>query len=325
MNKATNWAKHSLEQSRFIFIQSIAFIVCLYRRTLHDRLTVSAGYLAYVTLLSLVPFMAVMFAVLSAFPVFHDLRGAIEDVIFSQFVPAAGEVIKNYILEFVSNVNQMTSVGVIALVIVALLLISSVDRTLNYIWRNRVSRRWPVALSVYWMILTLGPILVGASLALSSYLLSLQFFSEPSSTIFLSNLLKILPFVLLVLAFLMLYMIVPNVRVRFSHALVGSVVAAVLFELSKKCFVLYITGFQSYQAIYGALATIPILFVWVYLCWLVVLFGAEFIAAMGEFEWGKPLNEQKMINDIDAYNQFSPVIIQDKQDLLHKQDGIKKE
>lgn len=299
-----------LLRSKYLMFQMLTFFVCLYRRAVHDRLTVSAGYLAYVTLLSLVPFIAVMFAMLSAFPVFRQLKSSLEDFIFSHFVPAAGEVVKSHVLEFVSNVNQMTAVGIMALVVVALLLISSVDKTLNYIWRARVSRRWTVSFSVYWMILTLGPILVGASLALSSYLLSLQFFSDPQSSQFFTGLLKLLPFVLLVLAFLMLYMIVPNARVRFKHAFVGAVVAALLFELSKKGFVLYISGFQSYQAIYGALAAIPILFLWVYLCWLVVLFGAELIAALGEYEWGKGLEQQKMIVEMDLLNHYSPVPIE---------------
>ena len=275
-------------------IEFVYFSLYLYRRARHDRLTVSAGYLSYVSLLSLVPFMAVMFAMLSAFPVFNHLKGVIENFIFSNFVPAAGEVVKSHVMEFVGNVNQMTAVGIAALVVVALLLISSVDQTLNFIWRNRIPRRWPVALSVYWMILTLGPILVGASLAVSSYLLSLQFFSESNANLLMTLLLKFLPFMLLVAAFLMLYMIVPNVRVRLKHALLGSIIAALLFELSKKGFVLYISSFESYQTIYGALATIPILFVWVYLCWLVVLLGAECTAAMGEYRRGQPFSAQAL-------------------------------
>lgn len=249
-----------------------------------DRLTVTAGYLAYVTLLSLVPLVAVVFGMLSAFPVFASLKQQIEQLVYQNFVPTAGDMVKHYIDGFVANATNTTAVGGGALVVVALMLISAIDKNLNYIWRSTQSRGIGQAFAMYWMILTLGPVLMGASIAISSYILSLHLLASDSLFGVGYWLLRSLPFCFSVLMFLLVYTVVPNCKVRVSHAFMGALVAASLFELAKRGFVMYITHFPSYQAIYGALAMIPILFVWVYLSWLVVLLGAETTACLGEYE-----------------------------------------
>ncbi|MFG0832869.1 virulence factor BrkB family protein [Aeromonas bivalvium] len=260
------------------------FAQFVWGRFQQDRLTVTAGYLAYVTLLSLVPMIAVVFGMMSAFPVFQSLKQAMEQFVYHNFVPTAGEMLKEYIDGFVANATNTTAVGIGALVVVALMLISAIDKNLNYIWRSTQSRPLGQAFAMYWMILTLGPVLIGASIAISSYILSLRLFAADSLFGVGYLLLRSLPFLFSVFGFLLIYTVVPNCKVRLVHALIGALVAAVLFELAKRGFALYITNFPSYQAIYGALATIPILFVWVYLSWLVVLLGAETTACLGEYE-----------------------------------------
>jgi membrane protein len=176
----------------------------------------------------------------------------------------------------------MTALGGGFLFIAALMLISNIDNNLNHIWRVTQKRRLVFSLSIYWMILTLGPLLLGASIATTSYITSLRLLESETLTGAFNFLLSWLPFLLSLSAFVGLYLLVPNKKVRFKHAFLGAFSAAILFELSKKGFALYITHFPSYQMIYGALAAIPILFVWVYLCWLIVLLGAEITAALGE-------------------------------------------
>ena len=269
---------------RFIRDHGLDFGRFVLKRARQDRLTVTAGYLAYITLLSLVPLIAVVFAMMSAFPMFAELRDSIQNFVFANFVPAAGDVVQQHIQGFVENASRMTAVGVAALAVTAMLLISAIDQNFNHIWRVTQKRRWSVAFSTYWMILTLGPILAGASLAVSSYVTSMRFFQGDDFLGLGARLLGALPFFLSTLMFVVFYMVVPNTRVRFSHAICGALVAALLFELAKRGFAFYITRFPSYEAIYGALATIPILFVWVYLSWLISLLGAELTASLGDYE-----------------------------------------
>ncbi|QUJ69211.1 virulence factor BrkB family protein [Photobacterium sp. GJ3] len=258
------------------------FVQYLYRRIDHDRLTVTAGSMAYVTLLSLVPLITVVLSALSSFPVFASLGEQLQTFVFENFVPTAGDVVQNYLNEFVANAGKMTAVGIGALFVVAILLISSIDKSLNYIFRVRQPRRLVISFSIYWMVLTLGPILVGSSLAISSYLASLNIMGSETVSGFVRQLLRGLPVLMSTLAFLGLYLLVPNTKVRLRNALIGALIASALFELSKKGFALYITNFPSYQVIYGALAVVPILFVWVYLCWCIVLLGAEITASLCE-------------------------------------------
>jgi membrane protein len=242
-----------------------------------------AGSLSYTTLLSIVPTVAVIFSLLSSFPVFKTMLMKIETFIFSNFMPASGEVIQEHMLGFVENASKMTSFGLAALIVVALMLIYSIDKVLNSIWQTNKARKVIVSFAIYWTVLTLGPILMGVSLTVTSYVISLAKFSNGALVELHSRALSALPFGASVLTFLMLYMLVPNKSVRFSHALCGAVTAAILFEIFKKVFALYITHFPTYKAIYGAIAALPILFIWVYLSWVVILFGAEIAACMDSF------------------------------------------
>lgn len=261
----------------------ITFGRMLYTRIDKDGLTMLAGHLAYVSLLSLVPLVTVIFALFAAFPMFADISIKLKAFIFANFMPATGDIIQNYLEQFVANSNRMTVVGTCGLIVTALLLIYSVDSVLNIIWRSKVHRSLVFSFAVYWMVLTLGPILVGASMVVSSYLLSLQWLANAQVDSMIDETLRLFPLLISWVSFWLLYSVVPTVRVPARDAVIGALVAALFFELGKKGFTMYITLFPSYQLIYGVLAVIPILFLWVYWSWCIVLLGAEITVTLGEY------------------------------------------
>lgn len=266
------------------------------KRCREDTITISAGHLAYVTLLSLVPFIMVTFTIMSAFPAFASVRSKLEHFIFNNFVPTASDVVHKYMSDFVSNASQMSAIGILSLLVVALLLISNVDKTLNRIWRTQSDRPIVYTFAIYWMVITLGPMLMGSSVVVSSYLTGLAAFTEEYTPGLGTFLLSLVPSGAAMLAFTILYMVVPNRRVYARHAIAGALVATIAFEITKSGFALYVTNFPSYELIYGALAVIPILFFWVYLSWIIVLFGAEFTCSLGEaFENKKAENEPRKV------------------------------
>ncbi|MCJ8321107.1 MAG: virulence factor BrkB family protein [Colwellia sp.] len=261
----------------------IAFLQYLLRRINREQIHVVAGFLAYVSLMSLVPLVVVMFSVMTAFPIFSDVRQVIESFVYGNFLPTAGDIVQQYITGFVDNASKMSAVAISFLFMLALLLISAIDKSLNKIWRIKEKRRLVTAFSMYWMVLTLGPVLVGSGIAVSSYLVSLVSFGDYDVLGTVNIFVRLLPMLTSVAAFVLLYTLVPNKAVPIKFALIGAVLAAFLFEFAKKAFVIYVTELPSYQLIYGALAVIPILFLWVYLSWLIVLFGAVFTISLQEF------------------------------------------
>lgn len=260
------------------------FLKFLAGRFISNKSTQSAATLSYTTLLSVVPLFAVCFSLIAAFPVVKDLREDIQQFIFSNFIPTSGEVMQQYFNEFIGKASNLTALGILGLVITAILLMSTIDAAMNKIWGVKATRNKIYEFIVYWAVLTLGPLLIGLSLAVTSYLFSLPFLAEEGGAISKPTLLRMLPFISEALAFTFLYMVLPNRKVNIFHALSGAVVGAIFFELAKKGFGVFVTQFSTYQAIYGALATIPLFLIWVYLSWLVVLLGAEFAHALGSYK-----------------------------------------
>jgi len=236
--------------------------------------------------------MVVMLSVMTAFPIFADIRVDIESFVYSNFVPTSGDVVQQYITGFVNNASKMSAVAISFLFLFALLLISAIDKSFNKLWGIKQKRRVITAFSMYWMVLTLGPVLVGSSLAATSYIVSLVSLGDYDVLGIANVFLRALPLFASIAAFVILYMVVPNKVVKFRHAISGAVIAAILFELAKKGFAFYVTQLPSYQAIYGALAGIPILFLWVYLSWLVVLFGALVTVSLEKYGLPQQQNDE---------------------------------
>ena len=257
------------------------FIRFMFSRFLEDRGTHTAGTLAYTTLISLVPLLAVG---LSFLAIFSDLKTQSSDILdffFANFVPASKEVIQQYVGQFADKATKLSAAGLLVLIFTALMMMSTIDTSLNRIWRVRTRRSLKASFLVYWVVLTSGPMLMGVGIGLSSYLVSLPLINEAATPFGGKKaLLELVPYVLETCAFALLYLIVPNRRVRFRHALAGGIVAAILFEFAKGGFAWYVTTFPTYEAIYGAMAVIPIFLVWVYVSWVIILLGAEFACCL---------------------------------------------
>jgi len=251
-----------------------------------DRGLQVASELSYTTLLSIVPLMAVVFGLLAAFPTFSQVRDRIQAFIFDNFVPAAGEVVEQYLMAFTDNASKMTGVGIVFLVVTALMMMATIDRSFNAIWQVREKRNPLASFTVYWAVLTLVPLLIGASLLVSTEVQTMPWFSDAAATIERETAglsLRLMPFLATALAFFLLYVVVPNRRVPLLHALAGALFAALLFEAAKRGFTIYVSSFHTLANIYGTLATIPIFLIWIFVSWVVALLGAEFTRSLSTF------------------------------------------
>ena len=264
------------------------FGTIFWQRFNQNKLTQAAGYLTYSTMLAIVPLIMVVFSIFSAFPVFNEVTGALKAFIFTNFAPSASDMVGQYIDEFVNNSKKMSAVGIISLIVVALMLINSIDRTLNIIWHDTETRPIFTSFAIYWLILTLGPLLVGVSIAASTYVKAM--FESAANFSFGLKLLSFVPFLSTWFIFTMIYMVVPNKKVSIKHSAAGALIAAVFFTLGKQAFAWYIVTFPSYQLIYGAMATLPIMLLWIQLSWTVVLLGAQLAAVLAEVRSKKMMN-----------------------------------
>ncbi|AZI15116.1 virulence factor BrkB family protein [Avibacterium paragallinarum] len=249
-----------------------------------NKLNQAAGYLTYSTMLALVPLIMVVFSIFSAFPVFNEVTGELKQFIFDNFAPNASNMVGEYIDQFVDNSKQMSAVGIVSLIVVALMLINTIDRTLNSIWQDSSIRPTLFSFAIYWLILTLGPIIIATSIGISSYVTALarDFLQSDMGLPFGLKLLSFIPFMLTWFIFTLIYSVVPNKKVSIKHSAAGALVAAIFFTLGKQAFTWYITNFPSYQLIYGAMATLPIMLLWIQLSWIAILLGAQLAAVLGD-------------------------------------------
>jgi len=247
-----------------------------------DGLRLAAG-LSYASLLALVPLLAIALAMLAAFPAFEGVEERILALLFEDLLPETGEEMTARLRGFIEKASALTGPGIVGLAVTAVLLLANINGAFNTIWRVREVRPTAMRLLVYWALLTLGPLLLGSSLSLSSVLFAAVEFAGLERAAAWLPLSRLLSLMLAALAFALAFLVVPNRRVHVGHALAGGVVSALLFEGLTYGFGLYLRFFPSYQVVYGAVSTLPIFLLWLYLSWAVVLLGAEVTAALPEF------------------------------------------
>lgn len=259
------------------------FFGFLLKRFVDDRCFESAGALAYTTMFALVPFSAVVFAVLSAFPQFHGWTMKLTEFIFANFVPGSASAVKPYLMQFSRGALELTSSGVIALLVSIGVTMWSIEQAFNRIWRVPSARPKLTRFLMYWTLLTLGSLLTVAGLAATSALFAIPELAGVEAKNLGQSLLRFLPLTLELLAFTAAYWFIPHRTIQLRFALAGAVLATVLFEWLTWGLAIYLRN-ASFE-LYGALAAIPIFLLWVYCCWLVVLFGASLAASLASFRY----------------------------------------
>lgn len=256
------------------------FLFEVARRYRDDETSLAASSLAYTALLSLVPFMSVLVTVFSAMPLFEEASRQLQDFIFENFVPTTGAVIQTYILGFVEKARGLTVTMFLAVFVTSILMMHTMEKALNRIFDSQTTGRLKIKVLVYWAVLTMGPLLVGGGIALSSLVFKYSAFASIKGF-----LIKALPVLASTLAFFLIYYIVPNRKVILRHAIIGALFSAICFELAKKGFALYVTSIPSYQKVYGTLATIPLFLIWMFLSWNIILIGGTITATLGSSRW----------------------------------------
>jgi membrane protein len=260
------------------------FLRALARRFLHDLCLERAAALSYTGVVSLVPAAAVSLAFISALPQSDGLRVHVEDLLTRYLLPNAGDAAVQAFRSFIGKAAGLSALGFLGLAVTALMLLITVNTAFDTIWRVQRPRPLLIRLLAYCAILTVGPLLMGLALSISGMLLATgERYAGEAFTWSMGWITPLVPLLLEVVAFTLLYYVVPNCPVKLRDSLAGGAAAALLFESAKHGFALYIVWFPTYNAIYGAIAAIPVLLAWVYLCWIATLVGAELAAALPEW------------------------------------------
>ncbi len=278
-------AQDTNARRRDIVSAELGFVRAALTRFREERGLVIAASLSYTSLLALVPLLAISLSVLSAFPAFEDIEGRLVEQALSYIAPHAGADVQTYLDRFVSNTSNLTALGIVWLAVTAIMLLSTIEAAFNGIWRVDSPRPLMMRLVAYWTTLTLGPLLLGAGLSLSTVIFAAGNLSSLGivSGIPLGGLVRVIPFVFAAIGLTVIYLALPHRRIEWRHALLGGLVAALLFEGLKALFGLYISRVGTFQSVYGSLSALPVFLIWMYLGWAVVLFGAAIAAARPEW------------------------------------------
>ena len=243
-----------------------------------DRSSSVAAELTVTSLLALVPLTTVVFALIAFIPDFDEHIAQLQSSFFNYFVPSTGEVVKQYINEFVEKAKNLSGVGILALIVTALLMMRTINQSFNKIWRAKRQKSVIRTFLVYWAVLSLGPLLLGSSLLITTYIKSLFMLSGLEHSQSLS---VILPFLLALMTFTLMYYVIPNTRVKFLDACIAGLFTTILFELAKLGFGVFVARFSTYQMIFGAVAVVPLFLIWVYVSWSIILLGAHLCHSLG--------------------------------------------
>jgi len=245
--------------------------------------------LAYASLVGLVPFLTVIFSVFSMSSSFDSIQTDAIDKIMHYFLPESTPKVEFYLRQFSEKASELQGIGILMMLLIALILLWTVDKKINLMWSKHLQRRWWVSLLRYLGVSIIGPVLLGVSLVLSSILVAIPMFPMlQDETWFLTK----APILINILGFAFIYHFVPIHSVKVPHALIGALFASLELELLKFLFGLYVVWFPAVNLVYGAFAVIPLFLFWLYLLWFVIIFNASVVHQLTlergiELPWNK--------------------------------------
>lgn len=274
----------SMDKVQHYWRRTLQFIGLIVKQYQQKECQKSAASLTYVTLFAIVPLMTVTFSMFSIIPAFEGVGQQLQALIFTHALPYNEQELISYLQDFSSQARKLTVIGVVFLVGSAYLMLKNIEVTFNAIWGVKYGRRGIVSFLLYWAILSLGPLLLGVALAISTYLASLRILmGEYANLGLVTWAFQFLPVVLSAAAFTLLFAAVPNCKVPVSDAAIGGLVTAITFEILKKLFGLIVTN-SSFTLIYGAFALVPLFLLWINMIWMVVLGGAVLVHTVGTYQ-----------------------------------------
>lgn len=257
--------------------QMTAFVL---RDFFEDHCLLQASALSFTTILSIVPFFALTFAVLKGFGV----QNLLEPLILNQVAAGSQEIVSK-IVTYINNTNMksMGTVGLFMLIITAISLLASVEESFNHIWGVREDRSLRQKFSDYLSVTLSAPLLTLAAVSITTSLENQTVVLWLLDREYLGDVLlagaRLFPYVSIWIALVFLYMFIPNTKVRFSSAMVGGILAGTVWQIAQWGYIHFQVGVGRYNAIYGTLALVPIFMIWIYTSWLIVLFGVEVVYA----------------------------------------------
>ncbi len=241
------------------------------RRFFADKYTFRASALAFTTLLSLVPILSVIVSFITVFPIFSRFVLLSKDYIFRNFVPTTAYAVQDYFQNFIQQAVHLPVGSILFLAFTAILMINTIDETINDIWHIPKRKRKATVWLFYIGILVIVPILIGASIFITSHIFSTYFFSTLTSLLFI-----VFPIIINAIIFSLFYIFSPNTYVSRKDGILGGCITAFLIEITRILFATYVSLFSSYELIYGVFSILPIFLVWLYILWFIILWGAIF-------------------------------------------------
>ena len=243
----------------------------------------TAASLSFTTLLALVPLATVALTFVARFPIFQRWLDALEVFLLKHMLPGSADtVVHHYIGEFTDKAAGLTGISIFFIGVTAAMATATIEREINLIWGITTRRRFGRRVVVYALGLTVGPVLVGASLSLTTWFVTQSLATMPLHGFLADLILTPMPLLFTTAALTLLYALVPARPVPWRNALVGAALAALAFEGAKYGFAFYVTRLSTYELVYGTLAALPVFLIWIYLCWLIVLAGAAITATLTE-------------------------------------------